>query len=402
MDREEILNTALNIHSNSILLELPTGTGKTYIALSIVQDRLKDVFNKSILIVIPKLVLKNEWLKEIHKWGMDDLIPCITFSTYVSFPKHNLNSYYSIIYDEGHHLTDRCIEHINLMNLKNFPSQVNIILSATIKPSHRVKLLRSFCNLQIYKVKVKEAIDNDILPDPTVLLIPLRLDKSKPTQTYIKGVNNKNVLNCNYANRWPSLKIYYKNSKSIKLQIACSEYEYYELLNHDIDTATKNCREGWKNHLLGDRLKWLSSIKTPMVKQLLKILSNYRTLTFCNSIEQCEQLGKHPIHSGKKELKENLEKFNNKEINHITACNVLDEGINAVDLRIGIYANINSSTIKVKQRLGRCLRHKKPVIIIPYYEDTREEEIVNKMKEDFTPENIHVIHYLNEIKSYLK
>lgn len=31
MDREEILNTALNIHSNSILLELPTGTGSLYL-----------------------------------------------------------------------------------------------------------------------------------------------------------------------------------------------------------------------------------------------------------------------------------------------------------------------------------------------------------------------------------
>ena len=50
----------------------------------------------------------------------------------------------------------------------------------------------------------------------------------------------------------------------------------------------------------------------------------------------------------------------------------------------------------------RILRHDKPVIIIPYYADTREEEIVEKMKDNFNPEKIHIINYLNEIKSYLK
>ena len=139
-----------------------------------------------------------------------------------------------------------------------------------------------------------------------------------------------------------------------------------------------------------------------MVKNILQILNKERTLTFCNSIEQCEKLGKYPIHSGKKELIENLNKFNTGEINHITGVNCLDEGINAVNLRVGIYANINASDIKILQRLGRILRHQKPVIIIPYYQGTREEEIVEKMKDNFNPEKIHIINYLNEIKSYLK
>ena len=53
--------------------------------------------------------------------------------------------------------------------------------------------------------------------------------------------------------------------------------------------------------------------------------------------------------------------------------------MNLSNCRIGIYANLNSSEIIIKQRLGRILRHEKPVIVIPFYKGTREEELVAKM-----------------------
>ena len=45
----------------------------------------------------------------------------------------------------------------------------------------------------------------------------------------------------------------------------------------------------------------------------------------------------------------------------------------------------------------RSLRHKHPVIIIPYYQGTREEEIKDKMIEGFNKEFIKVIHSIQEI-----
>lgn len=392
MTREEILNTALQLHSNNICLEMATGTGKTLVALSIVKERLKDKLVKSILIVIPKNVLEKEWLKEIHKWEMDELIPFITFSTYVSFPKHNINDFDAVIYDEAQHITDRCIEAIPSVN-----TPINVLLSATIKRAHKMKLNRTFYNLHTLKVDIKDAVDNGILPDPTVLLIPLRLDKTKPKEVYIKRKSCKKTVVCEYKNRWQYLK-----DKTMQVQIWCTEYEYYEMLESDFVQATNHCRETWKRQLAIQRLKWLSKIKTDTTKRILEILKDERTLTFCNSIEQCEELGDYPIHSGKKELLENLEKFNSGEINHITSVRMLDEGMNAVDLRIGVYGNINASDIITKQRAGRILRHRNPIIIIPFYQGTREEEIVEKIKSDFNPDKIHTINYLNQIKDYLK
>ena len=60
--------------------------------------------------------------------------------------------------------------------------------------------------------------------------------------------------------------------------------------------------------------------------------------------------------------------------------------MNLVNCQIGIYANIGSSEIVEIQRLGRTLRHKNPLLIIPYYVGTREEEIVKKMTRNYNEE----------------
>ena len=150
-------------------------------------------------------------------------------------------------------------------------------------------------------------------------------------------------------------------------------------------------------HLCGERLKWLSDQKTEIVLYLLKHLKNYRTLTFCNSIEQTELLGKYCINSKNKLSGEYLDMFNNKKIKHITSVNMLNEGCNLVDCKIGIFVSINSSEILVKQKNGRLLRHKEPVIIIPYYIKTREEELVKQMLENYNPELVSTITKFEDI-----
>ena len=70
---------------------------------------------------------------------------------------------------------------------------------------------------------------------------------------------------------------------------------------------------------------------------------------------------------------------------------MLDEGVNLTSCRVGIFANINSSERIVVQRIGRILRHKDPIIIIPYFINTREQEIVNNMLEGYNPDLIETM-----------
>ena len=146
-------------------------------------------------------------------------------------------------------------------------------------------------------------------------------------------------------------------------------------------------------HNAGIRLKWLSKNKQDTVLYLLNLHKNDRVLTFCADINQTEELGKYCINSKNKLSKQYYDMFNEGKINHITACGILNEGVNITNCQYGIFAYLSSSDIIIKQRLGRLLRHKNPVIIIPYYAGTREQEIVEKMLKDYNPNLVEIKKY---------
>lgn len=390
MTRDDILQEVLNLDSKNILLELATGMGKSRLAI----EKVKSWKCKTVLLVVNRIVHKQNWLDEFNKWWPNRNIT-ITMTTYVSFPKY-IGKYDAVIYDEAHHLSERCREFIGNMNVKH-----SLLLSATIKRDLKKEFLSLFHNLYIYRKGLRDAIDNDILPDPTIYLIPLDLKTGIFTEEIVKYPKAKGrILTCTYEQRWNFIK-----QKSNPIKIKCSEKQYIQDLNSQIDwwknKYLKSRNELYKNkwlRLCSDRLKWLSDKKVPYVKQLLDTFASFRTLVFCNSIEQTYLLGDGCINSKNKASTEILDKFNKGIINHITACNILNEGMNLVNCQVGIYANLNSSDIIIQQRAGRLLRHKNPIIIIPYFKSSREQELLDKMLVNYNPNLIKIITNLNEFK----
>ena len=390
MTREEVLKEVKAIPNRNVLLTLPTGFGKSRNALERVKYLAKKR-HKNLLIVVPKNVLKVNWADEVAKWWPDCKLN-ITFSTYVSFPKHKGNWDF-IIFDEAHHLSERCRE-----ALCDFIVEYTVLLSATVKKDLKEELKEVFDDLYYYNATLREAIDNGVLPDPTVYLLPLTLDNKLPNERIIKNPKAKGrILYSSWAERWA-----YIRQKNNPVHIFCTQVQYLEDLNSQIEYFKNRrgnmvCRNRWLK-LCGDRLKYLSDCKMPIVLQILQHCSKHRTLTFCNSIEQTKKLGEHCINSQNAKSEDVLKLFNGGMVNHITACNMLNEGMNLVDCRIGIYANLNSSETIIKQRTGRLLRHPHPVIIIPYYKGTREEELVNKMLEDYNPDLVKTVNFVEEIQ----
>ena len=397
MTREQARDEILQMNCPNILCELPTSFGKTKVALDLMKRRLPyinlyKVDPIHILIVVPRLVLIKNWKDEFTKWGMDDYLPYVEFVTYMSFPK-KAGVWDMVIFDEVHHLSARCREAMGGFVMSNC-----IMLSATVGWKMGAELSVLFSELQTYKVTTKQAIDDEILPDPKVYLIPLYLDSTKVDREIIKNKSQKIELRIPYYKKWDYAKVVNR-----KLIISCTQREYYDYMTSLVNFYKKKSKSPvFRNKFLkasGDRLKWLSDQKTTLVKQLLGFLDKQRTLTFCNGIPQTEELGKYCINSKNKASMDNLAKFNEGKVDHITACNMLDEGINLTNCRVGVYATLNSSERLVKQKLGRLLRHPDPVIIIPYYVGTRDEEIVLKnMLEDYNPELVKTITNLTELK----
>lgn len=388
MTREQVLEDIKTIPNKNILLTFPTGFGKTRNAIERVKHLSKN--NNTLLIVVPRNILKVNWTEEINKWWKNCKLN-ITFTTYVSFPKYK-GTWDFVIFDEAHHLSERCREALCDFNIKH-----SILLSATVKKELKEELKEVFDDLYYYDITLRKAINNNILPDPTVYLLPLELDNKIPNERIINNPKAKGkIIYSSWAERWNYLKI-----KNNPVHIFCTQSQYVLNLNKKIDWFKKKRHiESFRNkwlRLCGDRLKYLSDCKIPTVLKILKHCNSERTLTFCNNIEQTQKLGEYCINSKNKESLRNLRLFNLGTITHITACNMLNEGCNLVNCRIGIYANLNSSETIIKQRVGRILRHPNPIIIIPYYKGTREEEIVKKMIEDYNSQLIKIIHNVEEI-----
>lgn len=391
MNREEAESTITNVPNPFVLAEMPTGFGKSKLALDRMAKIIEPNIGVKILIVIPRLVLIQNWIDEFNKWGYGTYLCLTEFVTYVSFPK-KAGNYDLIIFDEVHHLSERCREALSGFWMRNA-----IMLSATVGRDMRKELQHLFPNLYVCRISTKSAIKDEVLPDPRVFLVPLTLNNTIANCEIVKNKSQKVEIRIPYHQRFNYSKV-----KNRRIVIECTQRQFYDDMSSLISWYKKKMfNEVFKNMFLrksGERLNWLSEQKTAFVKHLLMyVLKDQRTLTFCNGIPQTEELGRYCVNSKNKESHENLNKFNSGRVSHITACNMLDEGMNLVNCRVGVYATLNSSERMITQKLGRLLRHPDPVLIIPYFKDTRDEEIVNKMVEDYNPELVTTVTNLNQL-----
>ena len=393
MTREELKLTILSYKQPNTILQLPTGYGKTRIALEMLNLRYPE--RSTVLIVVPKLVLIDTWKAEIKKWFPENKWD-ITFTTYVSFPKHSIKSWNMVIFDECHHMTERV-----KLNYHKSLYKHTIFLSATIK-KELIWWLKTTHNHKIdfVKLTLKDAIDDDVLPEPLVYLIPMILDDRVANQVYIKNKKAKTIIEVPYFQRMK-----YWRRKDIQLKVKCTQSQYNAILENQINyykNLYMNSQAIYQKniwlHIAGERLKYLSKLKEDFIKQILKKLTKKRVITFCGDIKQTERLGRNSINSKSKFSSDTLNQFNNGKINHITACHMLNEGVNLNNCQIGIWAMYNSSSIMIIQKIGRLLRHNTPIVILPYYVDTREAEIVKKMLDNFDGNHIKIISSINEIR----
>lgn len=384
MDRQQIQQLLKDNTHDTVLLELPTGYGKTRLSLLWAAQQNP----KNILVVIPRVVLVNNWKDEIAKANINGYD--ITFTTYNSLKKFKDGNFDVIIIDEAHHITDKTID-----ALKSIQFNKAILLSATINHQKREIINLFFKDISTVKIDMSDAIESGVLPDPRIILIPIALDNTQNTEVFIKKGNN-NVIDVTYAERW--------RKTTSTLRVHCNQRQMYFEMSSVINWLKERSRnprieQTWLRKCK-DRLVWLASKKEIFTKNILRSLSNYRTITFCSNIEQTNILGKNAIHSKNKTNQDTLSKFNSKKIKHITACDMLNEGVNLTDCRIGIFNYLNSSSRIQIQKLGRILRHPSPIIIIPYFTNTREEEIVKEMVKDYNKDLIEIINYdnINELK----
>ena len=396
MTREEIYNAcqqALTL-SNTLLLEAATGFGKSRVSLELIKWISSTVYKDktpTILLLVAKRVHKQTWKDEIEKWG--GINANITMECYESLHKHEGEYFDFVLADEVHHTGSE----MRMKSLKTLKYGYVLGLSATI-PRALKQWFRYNYHAQIVSCDITEAIESEVLPEPTILLFPLDVENTKLSETI--EINPKAggfTYYGTYKDLWK-----YKRAKQHAI-LKCTQKQKLIELDKLIEWYKKKAMGGnpamkqtWL-HFCGKRLEFLADCKMPWIKLILNHLDSERTITFCKTIAQTEELGSNCIHSQNKSATKVYENFNKKKIDHITAVNILNENANLVDCKYAVFCNISSSDVVIPQRLGRAMRHKTPVIIMPYYKGTREEEVIDKMLEGFNHDFIKVIHSIKEI-----
>jgi superfamily II DNA or RNA helicase len=394
MKREEFYDSCLEAisRSNSLLVEASTGFGKSKIALDLVNHLCNTVYKgkkTKMLLLVAKTVHKQTWKDEISKWG--GVNADITMECYESLHKHTGEFFEFVVMDECHHIASEA----RMEALKTIKYGYMLGLSATI-PRNVKAFFKYNYHSQVVSCDIIEAIDSEVLPEPTILLFPLQVENNRVSEILELHVKAPGpVVNCEYKD------LYKYKFKNIHVKCKCTQAQKLRELDALIDWFKKKAMSGnqamkqtWL-YFCGKRLEFLADCKLQWVKLILHHLDKERTITFCKTISQTEQLGKNCIHSQNKDAAKIYEKFNTGKIDHITAVNILNENANLVNCRYGIFCNITSSDIITQQRQGRLLRHKDPVMVIPYYKGTREEELVIKAIEGFS--KVKTIHSINEI-----
>lgn len=396
MSREEIQTKAvqLSLNNNFMVLQYPTGLGKSYTVIQILDNIIKNNSNYKCLILEPEIPLIDNLKQEFIKFNKEYLLNSCDIICYASL--HKIKEYYEIIIlDEAHHaFSDLRLDWFQ--NLK--APKYMYLLSATLE-TYQIKMFDKIIGTDflVHRISLKRAIEWGILPSPKIGVFKLKLNDCDKNcfYEYKRGDKNlrKQIIVHDENKKWKYIKdrVNYPN---LHLIIYCTEQQKYKQLCYESETAKKRFIENkdeekkstLEKYWLYSELcikRFLAEIKTPYLDEFLQdvILDNNRFIVFFGSVNQAEELAKkhnaNLIASKNKESQDLIKKFNNKEISNLYCCKMLSEGVTLTDLEIGVIGQLDGKSGSFVQRIGRSLRNKYPQIYIFYYQETKDENYLD-------------------------
>ena len=333
-------------------LALATGVGKTLVGLLHIEKNTSELHN--VLVVAPKKSIFQSWSDDAVKFGKQDLLKRITFSTYIGLPKRDPNEYDYIYLDECHSLLDSHRIFLDvykggILGLTGTPPKH--------KSSEKGMMVSQFCPV-VYTFKADDAIDNGIINDYQIIVHELKLDECKNYQVQMK-------------------------TKSF----ITSEKQNYQYWGNRIDIGA-----GPIQMLRVMRMKAMMEYpsKEKYTKKLMESI-NTKCIVFANTQEQADRLCRFSYHSGNSNSEENLNAFKEGRISKLSCVLQLNEGINIPELRQGIIMHAYGNERKASQRIGRLLRlnpDEKAIVHILCYKNTVDEKWVKDALESFDQSKI--------------
>lgn len=161
---------AIQTHDFGII-QIPTGGGKTNVAIAAINEVFKD---KKILVIVPTIDLKIQWEKENSR---------IVVRTYQSIKNRIfLQSFDVIFMDECHHAAAKTIFKIG-MNIRQDAKIYGLSATPFMREEDNLKV-EAVLGPVIYSISAQELIDLGYLVKPSIYFIELPAPKEKFYLTY--------------------------------------------------------------------------------------------------------------------------------------------------------------------------------------------------------------------------
>lgn len=334
------------------VIVMPTGTGKTEVALRIMAE-----LRCSTLVVAPIRDLMYQWHRRILR-GLDcDAgivgdnvfnVKAVSVTTYdsacIHMPRFG-NKFKLIIFDECHHLPGQVRQDAARMSIAPW----RLGLTATLERNDgRHQLLNTLIGPVAHRVDIQQ-VRGKSLANFTVYRIPIHLTEDEQA-------------------RYDSL------GKEIR------EFYYAKIQDDPAFTWEKLCSDssedpGARRALAAYRQKQAiedrASEKFRILEDLFRLHQGSPMIVFAGSNVMARDVSRRFLipcllsHCGKKERLDYLEGLRDGIYPAIVANRVLDEGIDLPDVKVAVVIGGQASTKQAKQRLGRILRmsHEKEAVL---------------------------------------
>ena len=366
---------------NRIILKWATGCGKSKMAIDLINYAIGSITHKpvSILFLVAERAHIQNWKDEFDKWHLQKEGIEVDIVCYASLKKVMNLSYDVIVMDECHHVfTEKRMTMIWTLAKNTATNPYIFLLSATLPFSKQAEIEDVFGKFIVSTVTLKEAINKDILPDPTIYLIGMDLDNATPNQIIRIGKKYDRVPEVSWENRRRYIM------KHIPCIIRCTEKQKYQYLDENVEywkgryeLSRSNLHHNLWVNAGSQRKRFLGDSKTNAAKSLLKIIPVRKKLVcFCASVAQATTLSARNTISSKRTNKYNqaiIDSFNKGTIHRIYAVGMITEGMNLADIETGIIVQLDGKERLFIQKFGRAMRAENPVAFIFYYKNTQDE-----------------------------
>ncbi|MER5175050.1 MAG: DEAD/DEAH box helicase [Candidatus Nitrosocosmicus sp.] len=336
-------------HNKKGCIILPTGAGKTIIALKAITE-----INSSTLVIVPTLNLMEQWFESIRKimgdknlvgmlgGGYTD-IKMITVTTYESaYLKSSFlgNKFKFLIFDEVHHLASEKYCSIG----ENFISPYRLGLTATIEREdgrHTIlfKLIGDIIyKKDFYELAEKNYIANFVLKKRIINMLPNEIIQyNNKIDEYKKILKDSRIF---YPIRLEKLIILSSNNNKLRKALL--------LRNEALEIALNSKAKILElEKILKDNEK---------LKRKIIIFTIHTKLAYTISNRFLIPVITHRTKN--EERNEILEGFKKGRYKIIVTTKVLDEGTDIPEVNTGIILSGTGSKREFVQRLGRLLRPK--------------------------------------------